>query len=508
MFRKLAAASLSVALVSLALAAPAAARPNLSGGEFNGLKKDIKKALKMGQYSMAAGKIRDMGKDDSDRALDFLCSLAKIPDAETYNAAMEAVASMKSAEVEEEILKLMEKSGKAVEKMLLVDAMAERNDPFAGKALGKAVTSKQAEVQRAAISAIKRKKMKHAVDGLIELLEVLEKKDKEGLNYSLVQETLTAITGESFEVAADWKNYWEPRKQSFRPITGAAKKAPGGTMRRKRPRFFGSELKSNRLVFVIDTSGSMTAADPQTGGTRNPTGSPRGPQTGGGPAQPKPAQSNSRVRIERAKFQLLQAIDALPAKARFTILAYSGVLVQGPSGQPQLPPGADPNLLPPKMGGFEWLKIWKPKLMPANARSKEDAKKFVKGLQANGGTFTMNALMHAFKVVGADTVILLSDGFPNDFDVKANKQLNGDEILDKVKAMNRMRRMVIDTFGFDAAGPPAGGGGFGGGRRAGGGTGAGPGGGGLGPMGGAGGGLSGFMKKLANQNGGSYTQIR
>jgi hypothetical protein len=482
---------------ALLLSGTANARPNLSSGEFRGLKKEIGKALKLGQYTTVATKIRAMGKDDSKRAIDYICSIAKVPDAETYNAGMEAVAGMRSDEAQDHITKKLAKGGSAVGKMLLVDAMAERNDDFAGRALGVAVTDKQAEVQRAAISAIKRKKMKHAVDGLIGLLERLEKRDADGLNYSLVQETLTAITNESFEKAEDWRNYWEPRKQSFRPTTGRPTKKAGGTSARKRPRFFGSELKSNRLVFVIDTSGSMSAADP--GGPTGGAGAGGGARTptGGGKAKPAPV-SSSRVRIERAKFQLIQVIDALPPKARFTILAYSGVTVSGPGADAAY--GKDPKLLPPKLGGFEWLKIWRPKLMAANAKS------FVKGLKANGGTFTLNALRHAFKISGADTVVLLSDGYPNDFDREQNKQLDGDEILKEVKAMNRMRRLVIDTFGFDASGPAGGKNPFARGKRRGG-TGGGLGPGGFGGGGGMGG-LSGFMKRLAGQNGGGYTQIR
>jgi VWA domain-containing protein len=485
--------ALTALLFTLAAGGLVEARPNLSSSEFNGLKKAAQRAMKSGQFSAAGSKLRELGKDDSKRAVDFLCSVAKIPDPETYGAAMDAISQMRSEEAEAHILKRLSKSGKPAAKMLLVDAMAERADPFAGKALGKAVMDKAPEVQRAAVSAIKRKKLKHALDGLIELLERLEKKDPDGLNYTLVQETLTAVTGESFEKAEDWKNFWEPRKQQFRPVTGKVHKKPGGTMQRKRPSFFGSEIRSNRLVFVIDTSGSMQQADPERGGRtgggaggapRTPTGGP-----GGAGAAPK---SNSRVRIERAKFQLIQAVNALPKDAHFTILAYSGVLVAGPGGQAGLPKGADPNgPLPPKLAGFEWLKQWKPKLMPANGKNKQSAVAFVKGLQANGGTFTLNALKHAIRVANADTIVVLSDGYPNDHNPKTNASMGGDEILKEVKALNRMKRMVIDTFGFD---PSAGaGGGLGGGSRIGGG--------GMGSLGK-------FMQDLASQNGGRYTQIK
>ncbi|MBL4848256.1 MAG: hypothetical protein JKY65_22285, partial [Planctomycetes bacterium] len=450
-------------LLTLLLSAGADARPNLSSSEFNTLKKAAQRALKAGKYSIAGGKLRELGKDDSKRAVDFLCGCAKIPDPETYGAAMDAVAEMRSAEAEAHILKRLGKSGKPAGKMLLVDAMAERADPFSGKALGIAVLDRAPEVQRAAVSAIKRKKLKHALDGLINLLERLEKRDPDGLNYTLVQETLTAVTGESFEKAEDWRNFWEPRKQQFRPVTGKVHKKPGGTQQRKRPEFFGSEIRSNRLVFVIDTSGSMTHADPERGGpTAGGAGRPPRTPTGGPGGKGAAPVSTSRVRIERAKFQLVQVIKSLPKDAHFTILAYSGVLVAGPGGAAGLPKGTDPNApLPPTMAGFEWLKIWKPKLYPANGRNKESAISFVKGLQANGGTFTLNAIKHALRVADADTIVVLSDGYPGDHNPKTNAPMGGEEILKEIKTLNRMKRLVIDTFGFD---PSAGaGGGFGGG---------------------------------------------
>ena len=115
----------------------------------------------------------------------------------------------------------------------------------------------------------------------------------------------------------------------------------------------------------------------------------------------------------------------------------------------------------------------------------------MKGLQANGGTFTLNALKHAIRVADADTIVVLSDGYPNDHNPKTNASMGGDEILKEIKALNRMKRLVIDTFGFD---PSAGaGGGLRGGSR--------QGGGGMGSLGK-------FMQDLASQNGGRYTQIK
>jgi hypothetical protein len=482
---------------------------SLSSKEFGSLKKKASRALKTGDMSSVASAVGQIAGDDSKRAFDYLLTFAKVPDGNVYNAARDGIAGMRAAEVDDAIQSVLSKGGSTLSKLLVIDAMTERGDKFAGEAIGTAVgKARKPEVQRAGITAIKSKKLLGGVSGLIEALAKLEKKGDDDLNLNLVRDTLQSLTGESFKTAADWKNFWEPRKNGFsRPTTGGVREQ-GGTARRKRPTFFGSEIKSSRLVFVIDTSGSMEAADggPMGTGGRGAGGMP---PTGGPAGAGAAPGANSRVRIERAKHQLAQAIEALPAKTRFTIVAYSGVLMVGPNG-PVTPPGMKPNgVLPPKIGNIEWLKTWKPKLMPASDKNKKDALAFVKELKANGGTFTLNALKAAFEVAGADTIVLLSDGMPNEHDFKNNKPYTPDEILNEVATMNRVKRRIIDTFGFDEASGGGGnrGRGLAGGHRRGSGAGAPPAGF-PGGAGGAGGGLGKFMQDLADQNGGDYTQIQ
>jgi hypothetical protein len=464
--------------------------------EFSSLKKKAKHALKAGDMTTLAARITDLGADDSKRAIEFMLDMAKVPDGNVYDAATKAIAGMTSEEAEDFIAGKMAKGGGSTfGAMLLIDAMGERADTFAGVQLGAACSAaKKPEIQRACIGAIKNKRLKSGLSGMIDLFKTLEKKSPDGLNTNMIREILEKMTGESFETAADWKNFWEPRKNNFkRPTTGGKARGNLETARRKkRPTFFGSEIKSDRLVFVIDTSGSMMASN--AGGGMMGGGAP------GGAASPD-------SRIEKAKAQLIGAIDALGPKTRFTIVAYSGVLTVGQGGVPTEPPGTKPNgLLPPKIANIEWRKTWKGKLMPANDKSKASAKAFVKSLKAEGGTFTLNAIKAAFEIKGMDTIVLLSDGMPSEFNFKAKRQMSTDDILGQVSTMNRTRRIVIDTFGFDAAsgngrkGRPQ----RGGHRR---------GSGGAGPAGAPGGGgpvgsLGKFMQDLANQNAGGYTQIK
>ena len=282
----------------------AEARPTLSSSEYNALKRGAKGAAKAGQYAVAASKIRELGRDDSKRAITLMISLVRIPSLEIYDAARDAVAGMRSKEAQAYILDSVGKSGKAVGKMLLIDAMGKRGDAFAGKALGIAVTDRRASVQRAAVGAIQSKKLHQAVGGMIDALEKLEKKDAEGLNASLLREALRMVTGKAMKSAEYYRKWWKVKKRGFRPTTGAEPPAKAGqTAARKRPKFFGSEIRSNRLVFVIDTSGSMNAADPGQPFTGGPPPRKRRTTGGapGGAAQPKgPAGPSSCTVINTA----------------------------------------------------------------------------------------------------------------------------------------------------------------------------------------------------------------
>lgn len=465
-------------LLLACLAGVALARPTLSNKEFSDLKKDAQKAAQRGDAAETASKLRDLARDESERALEAIADLGvRVPVMDVYEAARDAIAGMQSEEAIGALLEKCEKERNPMIKILLVDACAARSDDRSEEGIAKALKDRADEVLRAACQAAKKRKSVKAVDALIDLVERLEGgREAEGLLMTQAREALLAITGEQFAKAVDYRNYWEPRKASFRPVTGDQPKELRGTSERSRPKFFGSEIRSNRLVFVIDTSGSMEAADPL-------------------PANGDPAGGGSRVRIERAKTQLTQVVEALPEDCRFTILSYSGALFQGAGGGAELPPGTpEDGPLPPTLGGFEWLKTFKPRLLPANRGTKAEAKAWIAQLKPNGATFTYNALAAAFQIEGADTIVLLSDGVPTEFDRKNKAEMTTDRILEEVGAMNRFKRLRIDTFGFDAAADAGGGGMPAGGSR----TGRGP---------GSMGGLGEFMQKLAEQNSGAYTPI-
>src|SRR5690606_3864493 len=145
---------------------------------------------------------------------------------------------------------------------------------------------------------------------------------------------------------------------------------------------------------VIDVSGSMLAEDPLPEGGRPETGGDGTPAT------------TSRVRLERAKAELLAAIEGLPKSARFTIFAYSGEGGRGRRGRGG-PGGGGPGGGGPGGGGQGgggqggggsggwggptgpaspdgWLRKLTPGLVPATPAAKRAATDFVTALEATG----------------------------------------------------------------------------------------------------------------------------
>lgn len=447
--RRLVLAFLAPLLVGNALAEP------LSKKEFKGLKRKAVRAAAAGQGDVLAGHITDLAQDDSSRAVDLIGNLIlQASEGGAYEAARDGLAAMGSAASERQAKLLTGKRTDPRLKVLLVDSLGLRTDRASGEAIGAALKARDERVVRAALDTIGEHKLVWAVDGLIDLYGVLSAGARKDSALMLrTRKALLAVTGKQMQTVEDWRKFWEPRKASFRPQTGAPAKLDK-TSERPPPTFFGTEIRSDRLVFVIDTSGSMEKEDPGGEGERGP---------------------NSRVRMDRAKRQLIKVIKALHEQTQFTILAYEGVLSENKDTKVvTLPRGVSKTGdLPDSISGRRWLRTWSPKLMRASAGNKKKAISYVEALKAKGWTFTLEALKRAFAVEGADTIVLLSDGLPREVNREADREFTLDEVTAAVSALNRFARRRIDTFGFLGKSSS----------------------------------LGRFMRDLAEQNGGKHTRI-
>ncbi|MFB3066508.1 MAG: HEAT repeat domain-containing protein, partial [Planctomycetota bacterium] len=87
------------------------------------------------------------------------------------------------------------------------------------------------------------------------------------------------------------------------------------------------------------------------------------------------------------------------------------------------------------------IEPWQPKSVTANSGNLGAAEAFVKRQKPRGSTNIYDALMHAFKDPDVDTIYLLSDGAPT-----AGKLRGTGAILADVRWRNRTRKIVIHTI--------------------------------------------------------------
>lgn len=259
--------------------------------------------------------------------------------------------------------------------------------------------------QRNAIDHVLARRSKRAIPGLIGVME-REGIDRGTVSYSAHQ-ALIALTRRDFESVEDWKNFWELHGANLDPTqevsdegktTGVRQTAPDA------PTFFGVELVSRRVVFVVDISGSMTKWDP-------------GGEEGG-----KGSNWEVRQRIRRLRTELFQAIDKLAKGAKFNVIAFN-----------------------------HQVHSMNRTLVLATPSTKSHAARWVQKLNADNATHTDEALRLAFQDPEVDTVILLSDGAPMKSREEDDKVLIP-RILDEARELNRLRKVKIFTFGFEGKG--------------------------------------------------------
>lgn len=152
--------------------------------------------------------------------------------------------------------------------------------------------------------------------------------------------------------------------------------------------FYGIRTNSRRILFCIDTSGSMAFPIDGKNGELEP-------------------------RFRRARRELSRTLRALPADVRFNVQLFS-----------------------------DQVHLWQRRLVPATEKTKELALGFLREAQLVGGT-NLDAAIQSALQCGADTVFLLTDG-----EASVGSLLDSALILEEMAAKNAHGRVVIHTIGL------------------------------------------------------------
>jgi Mg-chelatase subunit ChlD len=258
---------------------------------------------------------------------------------------------------------------------------------------------------------------------------------------------------------------WEVWAQSGKPAREGKKKDQGMT-RAVVPTYHGLKIKSARIVFVLDTTGSMQepATVTREPGKKSPpiplppviTGGGGGGRAAGERVTPAQAERLRKLKKENEdriiatkmdaeKQELICAIIHLPSHVHFTLVFYAEV-----------------------------PRVWRPLLVPATVVNKIEAVERIEMITPGGGTDIFRALQEAFqiyqtaggrkggrpaggrgraKVTGGgkkpinridapvDEIFLLSDGRPTVGNILETSRLRAE-----VRKLNKVRKIRINTI--------------------------------------------------------------
>jgi HEAT repeat protein len=179
--------------------------------------------------------------------------------------------------------------------------------------------------------------------------------------------------------------------------------------------FYGLEVVSDRVTFVLDHSGSMNAAAGSDGRSRSDA-------------------SDGPTRLDVAKQELEKALNGLADEVLFNIVFF------------------ETRVSP-----------WRDDMIETSAKTREAAIAFTRGQRAAGGTNIYDALLAAYDDPRVDTIYLLSDGSPT-----AGSVVEPGEIRERINRLNRTRKIQINCISIGTPSP--------------------------------------FLRGLANDTGGSYTE--
>jgi HEAT repeat protein len=290
--------------------------------------------------------------------------------------------------VAQELAEIAKRSSKWQLRVAAMETLMRRDAALMREALRENATHEKAPVRSMAYESLTWLRERETVDFLIERLG-----SEEGRGLIEASEALTDLTDFHWGPNQErWISWWSKVRDGYplppkKELVKKKKKAGAG----RYGRFYGLDVDSKRVVFVIDTSGSMTARTNATSGV---------------------------TRIERAKRELATAIGGFKTDHRFQIVAFSTA---------------------PRLYGK--------RLVRATKRERKKATEWVSKLNAGGGTNVYDSLIDALDMKDVDTIFLLSDGGPS-----AGEIIDSDEIRVAIKRKNRFLRINIHTIGIGVQG--------------------------------------------------------
>jgi len=192
-----------------------------------------------------------------------------------------------------------------------------------------------------------------------------------------------------------WSSWWEGEGEAFvvppveAVLEAEKKRSAGPAAMRSSVSFYGLQVTSSSVVFLIDISGSM----------QEPTADSRTRRPG----------EFLATRLDVARTELVAAVGELAEGVLFNIILF-GTRVDS----------------------------WKRSLLAMEERVRDQASKFIDGIDYGGGTNTYGGLIEAFEDERVDTIYLLSDGEPS-----VGEYVRPDDIRERIRLLNGVRKVQV-----------------------------------------------------------------
>ncbi len=350
----------------------------------------LKRAKKEKDPDARAAQLEALGDHDDPAAVPLLLKFAKkkaskdpVKDA-PRQAAIRALArvGMGDDKARAFLLKLLT-SKRRIDRILALDAARASGQTQLCKKVAPSLRHDEWQVRLAAIQAIEALRCKSGIEPLIDRLE---NEDVPRIR-DAIADALFRLTGQPlYDNPRIWRDWWNKNQATFEvpvEIPERVDSDVGGTG----AGFYGIPVKTERVVFVIDQSGSMSS-----------------------PAASLDDEEKERLnQLDVAVREVLGAIGKLNDRARVNVVMFHTT-----------------------------IHPWKDKLQKLSSRNRGILKKHLLDMKPTGGTNLYDGVELALLMDDVDTIFVLSDGAPG-----SGKFVTTPDILRGVRRLNQSRRIAI-----------------------------------------------------------------
>ncbi len=344
-------------------------------------------------------------------------AIAKEADSEVEARLVQSLGGVADEPARTVLRGIAEKAGDLRARLAALDALAGNggDDPTVDLAVTTLLKDADWRVRAAAMRFLVLVPRKAAVPALIASLSV-----EVGRLVDDAERSLSELTGQSFHGDAKlWKEWWAANEATFDPRARAdtagavANAAKPDAPAPERVSFYGIQTRSQRVLFVVDRSGSMD--EPLSGDKRAKPDKPDKTDKAG----------KSGTKMAAAKAELKASLAGFHDGDHFNIITYSTDVTR-----------------------------WQRRMVERSDKTARAAQAWVdKDVMPLGGTNVYDALREAFQLAGigavdkayeagVDTIFFLTDGKPS-----VGEVIDPNEILVRVREWNRLSRIVIHTIG-------------------------------------------------------------